>query len=334
MEQAVSLLASTGRRRDDQRSLSPDKTGHWGMNDTVSNRTLTTNDGYRIAARLFEPEQESRATVVIAPAMGVPQSWYEPFARWLAGQGYRVTTFDYRGMGSSRPRSLRGFSASIVDWARFDAGTVIDWRRGETPDEPLIWLGHSVGGQILGFLPNHDALERIVTVAAGSGYWRDNAPGLRRKVWLLWYVLAPTLTPLLGYFPGQKLGMVGDLPRGVIRQWRRWCLHPHYAAGVEAEAREGYASIRSPIVSLSFTDDELMSRTSIQSLHALFTEAPSTMLRLTPSDAGTRRIGHFGIFRSEHVNGLWSSHLLPAIEGRLDGGADTTGTTPHTALSE
>lgn len=304
------------------------------MSHTRTERTLATGDGYSIATRQFEPKDKSRATVIVAPAMGVPQSWYEPFALWLTGRGYRVVTFDYRGMGASRPPSLRGYSATVVDWARFDASAVIDWRRGETPDEPLIWLGHSVGGQILGFLPNHDALDRIVTVAAGSGYWRDNAPALRRKVWLLWYVLAPTLTPLLGYFPGQKLGMVGDLPRGVIGQWRRWCLHPHYAAGVEPGAREGYAAIRSPIVSLSFTDDELMSHSSIRSLHSLFTETSPTMIRLSPSDAGTRRIGHFGVFRSEHGDGLWSSHLLPALEGGLDGDSPSAGTTPDSALSE
>jgi predicted alpha/beta hydrolase len=103
---------------------------------------------------------------------------------------------------------------------------------------------------------------------------------------------------------------------------------------VEPGAREGYAAIRSPIVSISFTDDELMSHTSIGSLHALFSDSSPIMIRLAPSDAGTRRIGHFGVFRSEHRDGLWSSYLLPALEGTIDNRPHTTGTTPETMLSD
>ena len=45
--------------------------------------------------------------------MGVRQDYYGAFAEWLAQQGYRVATFDYRGMGESPPLAgtLRGFRA-------------------------------------------------------------------------------------------------------------------------------------------------------------------------------------------------------------------------------
>lgn len=304
------------------------------MNDKDRVQIVTTDDGHDIATWLFTSAGPTRATVVIAPAMGVPQSWYEPLAEWLTGQGYRAATFDYRGMGRSRPDSLRGFPATVVDWARHDARAVIEHVRTVAPDQPIIWLGHSVGGQILGFAPNHESIDRVVTIAAGSGYWRDNAPALRRRVWLLWYVFGPLLTPLFGYFPGQRLNMVGDLPRGVIRQWRRWCLHPDYAAGVEPGAREGYAAIRSPIVSLSFTDDELMSYESIRSLHSLFTNAQCRMIRISPEMAGTHRIGHFGLFRSEHRDGLWTSHLLPALNGQTVPDGIERGTKPSSTVSD
>mgnify|MGYP000163738988 CR=1 FL=1 len=52
----------------------------------------------------------------------------EHFAQWLSSQGWRVTTFDYRGSGDSRPNthngSLRGFKADLFDWTR-DYETVI-----------------------------------------------------------------------------------------------------------------------------------------------------------------------------------------------------------------
>jgi predicted alpha/beta hydrolase len=120
--------------------------------------------------------------------------------------------------------------------------------------------------------------------------------------------------PLVGYFPGRRLRLVGDLPRAVMAQWRRWCLHPQYAIGVEGEAvRAQFASLTTPIVSLSFTDDEFMSARNIESLHDFFSAAPKQMIRLTPAEVGEPRIGHFGFFRARLKETLWRPYLLPAL---------------------
>ena len=71
----------------------------------------------------------------------------------------------------------------------------------------------------------------------------------------------PVLTAVAGYFPGGRIGAVGDLPAGVIRQWRRWCLSPDYFASAEgASAREQFDAVRTPIVSLSFTPRQCMQK--------------------------------------------------------------------------
>ena len=55
-----------------------------------------------LALRQCQPRAAAPlAQVVVAGAMGVQQSYYQAFARWLAEQGYGVTTFDYRGHGLS-----------------------------------------------------------------------------------------------------------------------------------------------------------------------------------------------------------------------------------------
>ena len=64
---------------------------------------VTTGDGYTLAATTFGDAATARASVLVAGAMGVEQRYYAGFARWLAGQGFFVATFDYRGMGRSRP---------------------------------------------------------------------------------------------------------------------------------------------------------------------------------------------------------------------------------------
>ncbi|MEW5864985.1 MAG: alpha/beta fold hydrolase [Pseudomonadota bacterium] len=275
---------------------------------------ISAPDGHSLVVRFFAPGGPARAAVLVVGAMGTTQSYYAPFAAWLAREGFLAATFDYRGVGLSRTGTLRGFQASILDWARLDCAALIDALSARAPDKPLYWIGHSLGGQILPFVPNRERVSKIITVAAGSGYWRENAPPLRRVAWWLWFVLAPLSVRIAGYFPGRRLRKVGNLPRGVMEQWRRWCLHPEYAAGAEGEeARARYESVRMPVVSLSFTDDEYMSARNIDSLHAQYTQAPVTLKRIAPEDVSVKRIGHFGFFRPEHEAALWRAHLLTEL---------------------
>jgi predicted alpha/beta hydrolase len=279
--------------------------------------TIFAADSHALAARLFSPGDSyptPRGAVIVVPAMGVSQEYYADFANWLALNGYAAITFDYRGMGHSRRGSLRGFKADIFDWARLDCNAAADALTKRFPGAPLYWIGHSLGGQILAFFPQHQRLQKAITIATGSGYWRENVWTLRSYVWWLWYFVVPVSLPLFDYFPGRKLKKVGDLPRGVMAQWRRWCLNRDYAVGAEGDpVRRQYAAVETPIVSLSFTDDEFMSARNTESLHGFYTNARRTMKRIAPGDIGVKRIGHFGFFRHRFAENLWAKHLLPEL---------------------
>ncbi len=275
--------------------------------DTVTEATLSTPDGAGIAARFFAPVQPWRAAVLIGGAMGVRQDYYRAFAHWLADQGYLVATFDYRGSGASRPGSLRGFRADLFDWAR-DTDTVIEALAARAGGVPLFLIGHSLGAQLPGLLAQRERIAGLLSVAAGSGYWRDNAPRLKRIVPYFWHVAVPLATALCGYFPGRRLGKVGDLPRGVILQWRRWCLHPRYHVGVEGVGAQ-FAALRFPIVALSMTDDELMTERGTHTLVGFYANAPARIERIAPGDVQARRIGHFGFFREQFRPTLWQRTL-------------------------
>ncbi len=280
---------------------------------------IPTVDGSTLGVRFFTPEGELRGAVMIVPAMGVAQGYYASFARWLAAEGYLAVTFDFRGVGASQHGSLRQLSVDILDWAKDCAVVLGELRKraGERATQgtsvPVTWIGHSLGGQIVPFVPGRESIGKIMTVATGSGYWRENAKPLRRKVWFFWFVMVPLAVKLFGYFPGRRLGAVGDLPRGVIEQWRRWCLSPEYAVGVEADARAAYAAVTTPIVSISFTDDEMMSAKNTASLHGFYSGAPRTMKRLEPADIGVKRVGHFGFFRKQLADSLWRTQVLPEL---------------------
>ncbi|WP_185878900.1 alpha/beta fold hydrolase [Variovorax sp. MHTC-1] len=295
--------------------------------------TLQLADGTQLALRIYEPIGPQRASVVIGGAMGVRQAFYEPFARWLTREGICVWTFDYRGSGDSRPAtagaSLRGFEADLFDWAR-DYEAVIDAAKAARSDRPLYLLGHSLGAQLPGFLERPQQVDGLIGIAAGSGYWRENAPRLKRSILYFWFFLVPLATRLWGYFPGRKFRKVGDLPRGVILQWRRWCLNPRYSMGAEGDAAvRSYGRVRFPVLALSMTDDELMTLEGTQSLLSFYAGAPRAMQRISPADVQARRIGHFGFFREQFSPSLWprladSLHRLAALTSAAPAGV------PHT----
>jgi predicted alpha/beta hydrolase len=168
--------------------------------------------------------------------------------------------------------------------------------------------------------PGHESLAVAVTVASGVGYWRENAFPLRLYAWFLWFLAVPVATAICGYFPGRALRMVGDLPKGVIEQWSRWCRHPEYAVGVEGDSmREQYRKVTLPLLSLSFTDDEYMSERNVAVLHGFYENARQDRRRLGPRDFGLRRIGHFGFFRPRTGERLWPS-MLDWIEESISAG--------------
>src|SRR5690606_24956894 len=174
------------------------------------------------------------------------------------------------------------------------------------PELPLHWVGHSLGGQLLGLIPNRDRIDRVITVATGTGYWLQNTWRTKSVVWWLGFVIVPLALRVAGYFPGKRLRKVGDLPFGVMQQWRRWCLNREYVVGAEGDqVRAAYASVRIPMLSLSFTDDEMMSAKGIKSLHGLYVNAPVEYRRIAPREIGARHIGHFGFFRPQFEQTLW-----------------------------
>lgn len=283
------------------------------MKSSASDIDIVAADGRKLAGRLFEPDGPARGAVLLLSAMGVRQDFYAPLAGWLAREGFLTQTFDYRGAGRSLAGRLRDEPANVLTWAGLDCAAALANLDNRAAGLPLTWVGHSLGGQVVPFVPNRERITKVVTVATGSGYWRENTPELRRRVWWLWFGVVPVALAVCGYFPGRRLGMVGDLPKGVMAQWRRWCLNRDYAVGVEPGARAAFAAVTTPITSISFTDDELMSARNIASIHGFYTNAPQTTKRLAPADVGVGRVGHFGFFRPEQAEPLWRPHLLPEL---------------------
>ncbi len=308
--------------------------------------SIAARDGFQLAATRFDPPSETagepRGVVLMVPATGVARRLYQGFAAFLAGEGFRVATWDWRGTGGSRPPSLRGFRATMTEWATLDFGGVLDWARANAGGRPLLAVGHSFGGQALGLLAGAEArrdgggnssaevprggdgdaalpwrgFAGAVTVAAQSGYWRHWPRPQRYRYAAVWHVVVPLFTALYGYFPSRLLRFGEELPAGVARQWARWCRSPEYLGDWS-----GHARFAAPLLALSFDDDAYAPPPAVAALHRRYTAASLTTRHVRSADAGVGRIGHFGFFKPG-LPALWRdvSAWLAAAAAAADAG--------------
>lgn len=267
--------------------------------------TLSTSDGHTLAGCRFDPLNAPKASIVIAPAMAVPQSFYAPFAQYLAAQGYAVWTFDYRGTGESLNGSMRDVKADLTDWYSHDYDAVVNAAADAQAGVPVFAVGHSFGGQSAPLLPSRARLAGLINIAVGSGSLRHNTPRIRRTAPLMWHIMVPLLCPLFGYFPGARIGVIGNVPTGAMLQWRRWCLTPDYILSGEPGAREAYASAEFAVLGLTFADDELLLEEGSIMLHAAYRKRRPDYRLIAPGQFGLKRIGHSGFFKPQSEVALW-----------------------------
>ena len=271
-------------------------------------KRIHARDGFELAATVYppDPRRYSGRVVIITSAMGVQRSFYRRFATHLAREGYPVVTFDYRGIGDSRPESLRRFKARLQDWGDKDLAGVIDWAGRVFPEATFYLVGHSVGGQIFGLADNRDRVRGMVAVASQSAYWRHWSGRGRLGVFLLWYGVMPTVPRMLGYFPAKALRLGEDLPGGVAREWAWWGRHPHYLHGRLSEGiRQGYERYDGRLRVYGFTDDFYAPDRAVRAFLRLYPNAASTHRRISPRELDLRSIGHFGFFKEEAGGLLW-----------------------------
>ena len=288
--------------------------------------TFPANDGSVLSGTAWEPAVR-RAAVVVAGATAVPARAYAALAEALGGSGLAVLTFDYRGVGGSASGRLRGDRTVMADWGRLDLDAALAWMLSRHPGQPLLLLGHSVGGQLLGLAPTAEALRGALLVGSQGGYWRNWSGVDRLRTWAGWHVVLPAASTVLGYTPMRALGMGEDLPAGVGLQWARWGRHPDYLLSECTPAeRERYRRLGFPIRAYHFPDDPFAPRRAVEQLLGFYPGAPTELVTRTARELEATAVGHFGWLRPNFRESLWrelASSLLAradAVSGRRPAG--------------
>lgn len=269
---------------------------------------IPARDGFELAATRVAPEapEADAPLVLIQPATAVPRKIYAPLARFLAARGAIVFTYDYRGVGGSRPKSLRGFHARMRDWAALDAAGVVDHALGAYPGRRLLGIGHSFGGQAFIIQPGNDRFARVLMIAAQAGYWRLVAPRERGRVYAMLKAVIPAIGAAVGYVPGKQLGLGEDLPLGVFMEWRRWVLSPrYYYDDATLDLLDNAARLTAPVLAVGTADDPWATPPAIDLLVSGLKNAPVERRTIAPEEAGVAKLGHFDLFRADHQKTIW-----------------------------
>ncbi|WP_165216994.1 alpha/beta hydrolase family protein [Affinirhizobium pseudoryzae] len=288
-------------------------------------------DGYELGGFLWHNAQEDpeRPVLIVSAATSVRCRYYARFALYMFQHGFDVLTYDYRGIGESRPGQLKGFEADWVDWGEQDLEGALQYVAHILPGRPLRVIGHSIGGFAIGLAPSNRRIGRILSVGSQYAYWRDYAARHKLRMLWKWHVVMPLLTRLFGYFPAKRLGWMEDTPAGVVHDWSGMTarFEDRLRAGRTIAGRpEGevlcdrFAQVEAPILAISFSDDPHGTVPAVNRLLAYFKSSECRHMHLKPSDVGHDSIGHFAFFHDRFRDTFWPLALHWLRHGRIPPG--------------
>ena len=290
---------------------------------------FAAQDGYSLKGLVWQHAPAGgtlRPVVIINPATSVRCQYYSRFADYLYQHDFDVLCYDYRGIGESRPPSLRSFEASWLDWGQLDFEAALQYVAHQFPAQPVYVVAHSVGGFLIGLAPSNYRVERVFTMGAQFAYWRDYAAKQRWRMLFKWHLLMPILAAVCGYFPGKRLGWLEDTPRGVVRDWT--APYPRFEDAYQRgrvrlsepqrlQLVQRFTQLQGDTLALSLSDDEFGTVPAIQRLLNYYHNSPRTHLHLTPQAIGQQQVGHFAFFHSRFRDTLWPIPLAWLKSGRL-----------------
>ncbi|WP_271784205.1 alpha/beta fold hydrolase [Aquimarina algiphila] len=270
--------------------------------------TIPAKDGYQLMGQLYIPSSKvtNNKVLIINSATAVSRKLYHHYATFMAEHGYHVITYDYRGIAASRPKKLRGFKATFLDWGDKDFAGVINYVKKEFPNQKILTLGHSIGGTIIGMTEKNTEISGVITVGAQTAYYKDWPKKQRAKIYFLWHIILPWITNVVGYFPGKKLGMLEDVPKGVIHQWHNRRKHTDIKKQLENNGvKLFYNTYQSKLLTLGIEDDPIGTEQAIKRIHNLFKSNQKEIEIIRLEEILTDKIGHFGFFRRKFKETLW-----------------------------
>lgn len=266
---------------------------------------ININEQESVKCSLYN-DTSSDTMVIIVSAAGVLQSFYRKLAQFFQTNGTSVVTFDYTGIGKSLNGNIKKENCSLTNWGNRDLEAVIVHTIKTFPHHKLILLGHSIGGQLIGLAPSSYLADKIILVAAQSGYWKFWKGVSKIRMWTNWHLLVPILTKGFRYLPSKKISKMESLPKNVAEEWAKWCRNSDYLFASFSYNQLYFNRIKCKLTSISIDDDFLAPKKSVEWLTAKFENASIKNLHFIPKNFKALKIGHFSLFTEKFRDSIWN----------------------------
>ena len=268
---------------------------------------IRTKDGKQIPVTVYLPPLPGEKVLIFASTGSQLRSFYEPFALYARARGLTVISFDYRGLNELNKSGSKNYLATMHQWAVQDIDAVLRFAKHEFPHQEIIYLGHCVGGEIVGLAQGSQYISRLILVNSALSCskfwkWRDRFRVLGNRF------LIRALTSWYGYFPARKLGAPINMPASVMRQWSNWCAQPNGL--FDSYPDSNYQKLQIPILAYSFSDDWHCPPKAVEELLSRFSSASISWHHYQPRDLGLDKVGHIGFFEQEKMERkLWAKTI-------------------------
>lgn len=267
---------------------------------------LTASDDVSIVAHLFSPEKSNRKLLLINSATGVKQQIYFSFAKFFSEKGFTVITYDYRGIGLSKPENMRGFYASMRIWGSEDFKAVTDYIQKNFTDYQKYCLGHSVGALILGMNKDAEMFEEFFFVGTQNAFVGHLKFKTKIEAYLGFGIAQPLTTALLGYFPGNWFGLGESLPKNCAYDWRTLILNRKSTNGLLDKIDDYSKNLAQKVFVIRAEDDAWLTEKGVKSLlNDTYPNLKPTYRLVKTSESEKGEIGHVNFFRSYNKK-LWN----------------------------
>lgn len=267
---------------------------------------VLTQDNYSLSVHLFEPADPNHKLILINSATGVKQQIYFSFAQFFCDQGFTVITYDYRGIGLSKPKKMRGFEASMRVWGTVDYKAITSYIKGNYPDHRKFCLGHSLGALIVGMNEDSKMFGEFIFVGTQNAFVGNLKFKTKVEAYLGFGIAQPLSTKILGYFPGNWFGLGESLPAGSAFDWQTLILNKKSTNKLLEKVKDYSKDLTQKVFVIRAEDDAWLTEKGVRSLlEDTYPNMRPTYRLIKTSESEKNEIGHINFFRSYNRK-LWN----------------------------
>lgn len=275
-------------------------------------------DGVKLKGTLLLPDYP-KAVVQFNGGTATRKEFYLPFLSYLANHGYLCCLWSYRG--TEPGDNLKDSAIRYADYGLKDMPAIKAYLENRFPDLQFLLVGHSAGGQQIGFMEDLSNVKGNINISVSAAYFRKMPLAYRLKAYFFFYLFAPISSLFNGYVRAKPYGFMENLPKPVVYEWRDWLEVEEYFFDkkfYEVTVPGGhFKNFKFPIQVYYSTDDSISNQANTEAFwRNVKSEKAIKIKELKPEEFGLKKIDHFGYFRKGMKDTLWKD-IVKEMDGMI-----------------